>query len=375
MLDKKEALFLPFMQITTGHHHVANTLMDELEKVNRRIRCHKVDILSYSYGRIEGLVSSTYLAWIQMLPQAYDWIYSRVANKKLSKRRRQFLFEALFTYSFKRLMKENNPSILFCTHALPSHIAGLLKRSGKLNSVIVNVYTDYFVNHIWGIDGVDYHIVPSKLVKEFLMRNGVEADKIFVTGIPVDAAFHEKKEQSAENQGINVLVTGGSLGVGAIDELLPNNESRKKLHYYVLCGENEGLYTKLMNKRNPNVTPLPYIESKEEMNHLYDKVDAVLTKPGGVTVSESLMKRKVLFVCNALPGQEKVNLEQLKQLQLAIPIDTHQSVETQIVTYFSDKEKQEHLEHHLEGYHHSLETKPMVEILNEIISISDIEKH
>ncbi|WP_373893365.1 glycosyltransferase [Virgibacillus sp. CBA3643] len=368
---KRDALFLPFMQIPTGHHHVADALMDHLQQMNQNMKCQKVDILAYSFGGLESVISSIYLTAIKSLPDAYHWIYDRLAYKKVTKRKRQLLYEVLFTYFFKRMIKENGSEVLFCTHSLASNIASALKQKGKLDAITVNVYTDYFVNRIWGLNWIDYHIVPSTPVKLFLMRHGVKENRIFVTGIPVHAAFHKKTERRTDPKDISVLVTGGSLGVGALDKLVPSNPSSKNLHYYVLCGKNDELYQKLRHKRNPNVTPFPYIENKEEMNRVYDQVDAVLTKPGGVTVSESLMKRKVLFIYDALPGPEKVNVEQLKRLGLVTPINTEKnSIENQITTYFSDKDRQARFEEKIEDYHQSLETKTMNEILTEIISTS-----
>ncbi len=53
----KSILFLPFLQIPSGHHQVANALIDEILQIHPQIRCDKVDILAYSYGKIESLVS------------------------------------------------------------------------------------------------------------------------------------------------------------------------------------------------------------------------------------------------------------------------------------------------------------------------------
>ncbi|MFS0751787.1 MGDG synthase family glycosyltransferase [Oceanobacillus sp. 1P07AA] len=366
MKCNNKALFLPFMQIPTGHHHVAEALMDELTKSDHTIQSEKVDILAYSYGKLERLVSNTYLLWIRYIPRTYNWMYRQVANSKLTNNRK-FLFEFLFRSFFKRLMKETKPDILFCTHALPSYLAGQLKSTHQLRAIIVNVYTDYFVNNIWGIDGIDYHIVPSVHVKFHLMRKGVKEQNIFVTGIPVHAAFYPKLITFQANK-INILVTGGSLGVGDIEELLPHYSSYKNLHYYVLCGKNKRLYDTLKKKGNIRITPMPYINSKQEMNRIYDKVDAVLTKPGGVTVSECLKKKKVIFISNSLPGQERINLDQLKCLGLVIPINLHnQSVENQIVSFFSNKARRSKYQANLDRYHSSLEKRSMIEILDLII--------
>ena len=362
---KKEALFLPFMQIPTGHHHVADALMDEL---NKNMNCNKVDILSYSFGRAEGLVSSVYLHWIRFFPWGYNWLYSSLAFKKRLKRNRQFLYEALFIHFFKRLLQEYGPHILFFTHCLPSNIGGILKRKGLLNAITVNVYTDYFVNRVWGMKGIDYHLVPSLHVKEFLLQLGVREERIFVTGIPVHSAFRSSPVQVEKGKQLKVLVTGGSLGVGAIEKLLPENSVGTGLSYDVLCGKNETLYHQLRAKRDVNIKPIPYIRSKEKMNILYEQADAVITKPGGVTVSECLMKRKPIFISGALPGQEKVNLDQLKEMGLIMPLDLAGSVEQQILKFFTDKEMQTIYKVKLDNYHRMLVKKPIDEILNKIMN-------
>lgn len=47
------------------------------------------------------------------------------------------------------------------------------------------------------------------------------------------------------------------------------------------------------------------------MNQLYNKADAILTKPGGVTISEALQKKLPILVHTSLPGQEEINLDYL----------------------------------------------------------------
>ena len=122
----------------------------------------------------------------------------------------------------------------------------------------------------------------------------------------------------------SVLISGGNLGVGAIDELLQIIAEVKpplRIQYSVLCGKNKKLYEKLRRMQKSHIIPYPYIDCRKKMNSLYDQVDAILTKPGGVTISESLFKRKPIFIFDALPGQEEINLEQLKKLGLVFHLN------------------------------------------------------
>lgn len=347
-------LFLPFMQIPSGHHQVADTLMHEFQKLNKKLNCDKVDILSYSYGNIERIISSTYLAWIKRFPSSYHWIYFHTAYKNSNQIKRNSLYNIWFTPFFKQLINEKKPDILFCTHALPSNLASKLKQNRKLDSIVVNVYTDYFINRVWGMEGVDYHLAPSLQVKQVLLKQGVPENSILVTGIPVHSVFYKKNQRKTADQELSVLVTGGNLGVGGMEQLFSNTDGR--VHFYVLCGKNMTLYNQLLAENKPNVTPFPYITSKETMNQLYDRVDAVVTKPGGVTISECLTKRKPIFVYNPLPGQEKINAEALASLGIVMLIDRkYNNIEQQIVTYFQDIERQNMYQLHVENYHQGIE--------------------
>ena len=350
------------MQIPTGHHHVADAVMEELQRTVKRMSCAKVDILSYSYGKIEKLVSATYINWIKVMPKAYDFLYNTLAVKNQTKRSRQLLYEAMFTSFFMKLIKENNPSIVFCTHCLPSNIASILKEKGKLQAITVNVYTDYFINRVWGIRGIDYHFVPSIRVKQFLEKLGVEKERIFLTGIPVHPVFRKQSERTRNTQ-LRVLVTGGSLGVGAIEKIIPPNP---EIRYKVLCGQNKKLLYKLNSLKNPLIEPVAYVTKKEDINKLYNEVDAVITKPGGVTVSECLIKRIPIFTTNALPGQEKINEMELLQLGVANPLDPFKNIEHQVINFFQSKEKQEQYYKNLNVYHTHLDKKSLADILVEL---------
>ncbi|WP_164668113.1 MGDG synthase family glycosyltransferase [Virgibacillus doumboii] len=366
-MEQKKALFLPFMQIPTGHHHVADALIQEMQQAREDMICDKVDILSYSYGRMEKVISSAYLTWIRLFPDVYDRIYQHAAYRR-SPVGRHYLYETLFVHFLKRLANQLHPNILFCTHALPSNIASVLKMKEQLQSITVNVYTDYFVNRIWGIEGIDYHLVPSVMVKEDLLKKGVQEERIFITGIPIHPVFHLGKHSRESSEEISILVTGGSLGVGAIEKILASSTS-DKIHYFVLCGKNEALYEQLVREKRQSVTPIPYVTSKGEMNALYDRVDAVVTKPGGVTVSECLMKRKPIFVYNPLPGQEKINADNLKQLGLVTPVELHDNlVEQQIIDFFADEKKHEKYNKNVDAYHQHLDERSLSIVINQILS-------
>ncbi|MBT2216124.1 UDP-glucuronosyltransferase [Virgibacillus dakarensis] len=374
MSQAVKALFLPFMQLPTGHHHVADALIQELAKCERNMNCDKVDILSYSYGKMERVVSSSYLTWIKLFPNVYNRLYQHVAYNKSQQTGHYFLYEGLFSHFLRRLINEKDPAIIFCTHALPSYIASRLKRKKQLNKMIINVYTDFFVNRVWGLEEIDYHFVPTVHVKKFLMERGVSKERIFITGIPVHPAVTRQGKQRPLSDKRAVLVTGGSLGVGAIGQILASSANVNRIHYHVLCGKNDSLYKQLLRQNRPNVTPYSYITSKDEMNDLYDKVDAVVTKPGGVTISESLQKYKPIFIYNPLPGQEQINARLLEKQGLIIS-STINELERGLNLFFSDKRKQEIHRRNMNEYHDNLMKEPIYQIIDKCLQAELFKKH
>lgn len=280
----------------------------------------KVDIFSYAYKKLEALVSKAYLQAIDSVPLIYRWLYRKNACNQEGKERFVF-FEALFKRAMINLLDEKRPDLIVCTHALPSYILDCLKRDESIDIPVVNVYTDYFINTIWGWKSIDYHFVPDVCFKKELIKQGVRENTIFVTGIPLHP-FIRRNEASpfSPNKRTNLLITGGSLGVGGLDSLARRIRTGGNIFYYILCGTNKRLYNRIKKDKNPHFQPLAYIGSRRAMNSLYDRMDAIITKPGGVTISESLSKRIPVFITHALPGQEEMNLSYLLQHGLVFDV-------------------------------------------------------
>src|SRR5699024_3408976 len=157
-----------------------------------------------------------------------------------TKRKRSMCYGSLFIYFFKRLIAEFNRDILICTHALASNVASRIKLKGQLDRIVSNVYTEYVVSYLWTIRGIDYHLVPTTLVKNHLLEKGVPERSIIMTGIPVHPVFRTNSSQERRQINLSILVTGGNLGVGGMESILANTQGH--VHYYVLCGQNTALY-------------------------------------------------------------------------------------------------------------------------------------
>jgi len=361
---------MPFLQMSSGHHQVANGIMDTLQEADGMYEYDKVDILSYSYGQTEAFISNFYIKWIDYFPSLYSWLYMKSAYRNEYEKKRFYLYEWLFLYSMEKLIKEKNPQLIICTHAMPSYLLSHLKQRGEVTVPVINVYTDYFINHIWGIEAIDYHFVPNKEIKDVLIGRGVKEDRVLLTGIPIHPQFKKNGRVPKSQDAYSVLISGGSLGTGLIKNFIETLHPTGNVLYKVLCGKNEKLYDCILKKNHPYILPVPYISSKEEMNELYDTVDAIITKPGGVTVSECLYKKVPIFVYHELPGQEQINLINLKKWGLVYHLGNWReipNIEEEIIGTLLCEKQREIRNLQLDNYHEELSQDSISYFIKELL--------
>lgn len=156
----KRILFLPLLQMPSGHHQVANALIRSLHRRAPDIDCRKVDFLSYANEWLEKVVTGTYLKWIHHFPVTYDKAYRTFASSSSSDVVQHFQwYERFFVKKMQHLLEKEQPDLIVCTHGFPSSLINRLKMRKVLRTPVINVYTDFFINSIWGRHGIDYHFV------------------------------------------------------------------------------------------------------------------------------------------------------------------------------------------------------------------------
>lgn len=313
-------LIMPLFKFPTGHTKTAETMRDSIARQYPDAMIEEVEFLSYCHPCLEKFVGASYMKWIRMAPSFYGKVYQKLMGKSMTKRWKIKFTLASFYFErkMKGLIEKEQPNLVVCTHSFPSKVLGeLIVKHAIKDTAVVNVYTDLFINGVWAKKGITYHLVPHTTAKETLMRDyNIPAENIYVTGIPIHPAF-QCMEKTAEHEKVHVLVAGGNTGLIHIEELLKLVTSQPNVQFTILCGKNEVLYNTLSGHQLPFVRLKKYIEKPEEMNALYNEVDAVITKPGGVTVSEVIKKKIPLFISHYLPGPEEENVTFLLESGMA----------------------------------------------------------
>ncbi len=213
----------------------------------------------------------------------------------------------------KFMVKENFDAVI-TTHFLSAEVCAYLKRTGKIKSKIICVVTDFDVHRIWVNEGIDLYTGATEYTKNKLISLGVPSDKVFVTGIPTDPKFTNHPDTAAIKQklglkdGMVILIATGSFGMGPIDTLMKILENYQLL---IVCGNNKQLYERLKPLAGPHAHVLGLVDNMDE---LMSVANVMVTKPGGLSISEALVKRLPMLFFSAIPGQETNNIKVLESL-------------------------------------------------------------
>ena len=219
------------------------------------------------------------------------------------------------------LIRKEKPDCIVATHFFATEIISNLKMSKLYDGKLITCVTDYGVHDFWISSQVDIYVVASEYTKNELIGKGIKAEKIRVLGIPVQEKFtkrldrHEAEEKLGLNAGLfTVLIIGGGLGVGPIPQLAKAiSRTSEPFQLIVVCGKNEDLFKRVEEMTKGSRIPIKLYGFADNVNELMDASDVMISKPGGLSISEAMVKGVPVIVDTFIPGQEESNLRFLEK--------------------------------------------------------------
>jgi processive 1,2-diacylglycerol beta-glucosyltransferase len=222
----------------------------------------------------------------------------------------------IFALKFDRFVKRLKPDIIIGTHFMPLEILLPLKRKGEIPAPLYEVITDFMVSSDWIQNGVDAYFVASEFTRDAMVARHVEPALIHVTGIPIQPEFAEPKPRDeararvglAGEQVITLLGSGiQSQRVRHVAEQLLKTKLRGTL--VIVAGRNKELSQAIADLENGKTLRVLKLGFIDFMDDLIAASDVVITKAGGLTVSEILARGTPMIVIDPIPGQEEWNAD------------------------------------------------------------------
>jgi processive 1,2-diacylglycerol beta-glucosyltransferase len=309
-----------------GHTRAAQAIAAALKA---RGEAHQlVDILDCTPALFRRMYVKSYIDLVQKAPELWGYLYDRtdVVRPATSKRvKARLAFNQLNSLPFKKLLKEASPRAIVCTHFLPLELLSDLKGRGKIDTPVHAVVTDVSPHALWVYPNIDCYHVATRAAARELERKGFPAERIRVTGIPVDPVFAERTTGPAARKKLGlpekptVLMLSGGFGVGPMTEALESfRGSSAEISLVVVAGKNAELEAKCRAVAKTLRVPVTVHGFVTNMHELMDAADLIVTKPGGLTTTEVLAKGKPMALVSPIPGQEQRNCEYLLEAGAAV---------------------------------------------------------
>lgn len=361
-----------------GHMAAANALKDYILSKSPESKVFIYDVLEYVSPFINKAITGGYVYMAKNTPLMYGSFYKSADKTSTITNTAVELTTSLLENKLNPLLEESKPDIVITTHAFGAEIVSGLKNKGLINIPIISIVTDFAVHQSYISSGIDAYIVSTDdMIGQFMTR-GVEMKKIYPFGIPVKQAFYKNidRETAFAEEGLDpdiptILIMAGSFGVTDILKIYHKIvNSKADFQVIVITGKNEKLYDTFekylrkiaiantlinfrgLSKPKPELYISKHIKKSKPTKLLYytnevekymHMADLIVTKPGGLTITEAIASNLPMAVFNAIPGQEIQNADFLTGHNMAIKIDKNNLCTKQITELLNSPEKLERM--------------------------------
>lgn len=287
-----------------------------------------VDALTYTNKLFRQFYSKFYLQLIRNVPTLIGWFYDNLDEPWKTERMRLML-SRLNTRPLVRMIRRLNPDLTICTHFLPAEIISHLIATESVQTRHAIVVTDLDVHAMWLSRQFHQYFVAIEESKAHLEMTGLPADRITVSGIPIDPVFGEPKDRTALCRSHQVdparpllLISLGAMGVSAGAEVLRALSFLKTSAQIVfVCGAHAEMKERLeaeVRSFKDAAHTFRILGYTKQMDEWLRMATLLVGKPGGLTLSEAMACGTPMVIYQPIPGQEERNSDQLLESGAAI---------------------------------------------------------
>jgi processive 1,2-diacylglycerol beta-glucosyltransferase len=308
----------------SGHVRAAEALLAAFRKVAPYAEAQHVQVTDLVTAPFRRFYVDGYRVAVNRAPSLWGHLY-RYWDEP-SRGLTPFLYKAqrFCSNGFYDYLDRFQPDIILTTHFLIPQL--LSARPRALMPTVETVITDYDVHRFWVSERVSRYYVAHEDMRQALARYGVPGTSVSATGIPVHPQFVEPVSPSAifRELGLDptrrvVLVLTGGLGLNQLKNAVQTLFSLPAgTQIVTVAGKNELLRAQLDQLQVPAAIKLVNLGYVNNMHELLTISDLVITKPGGLTVTECLAKKKIMLLFSPIPGQEERNAQFLSTHKAAV---------------------------------------------------------
>lgn len=335
-----------------GHLSAARSIESCINENYKNIDVELIDFMEYASKEFNRITTKAYSEMAKKAPKTWGHLYWESQKGPLA--HISTTSNKILSIKLKKLITEKKPDLVISTHPFSSQICGFLKKHNKINCKIATIITDFASHDQWLVysNYIDYIFVACNEMEQELFEKGLEKNKIFVTGIPISSKFsvnYDKKNILKDfnlnpNKKVILFFGGGEFGLGknfTLQVFQAFVKYSNNIQIIAISGKNQKLKTAFQNivLENHSEENVQIFEYTNKVPELMSISSLVVTKPGGLTSSESLASGLPIVIINPIPGQEEQNAEYLEKNNSAIWIKKDDDINSIVNNLLSDSKK------------------------------------
>lgn len=338
-----------------GHLSAAKSIQTYIEDhyfYNTEVKC--VDCMDYINPFVSAVTTNAYKNMTKKTPKLWKRLYQNTRKGPLANISSKA--NDIMANRLNKLFKEYKPDIVISTHPFSSQMTSYLKAHHKTNCVLASVLTDFAPHDQWlvGCEYGDYFFVSNNKMRQDLIDSyHIPEEKVFATGVPLANTFSYpfyddetyKLYHLNPNKKLILFFGGGEFGLGQKSTVTILRSLCRHLDEYqiiAISGKNNKMNTAFLELydelQNEDLHILRFSNDIPDLMHISS---LVVTKPGGLTSSESLASHLPIIIINPIPGQEEENAEFLESSGAAIWIKNDDNVDEVLDSILKDRNKLE----------------------------------
>jgi processive 1,2-diacylglycerol beta-glucosyltransferase len=227
----------------------------------------------------------------------------------------------------KEFIRKENFSDVISTHFTPSALFADWISSNELHARAYSVVTDHEAHRCWKRAGLHHYFVATNFVEEELLACGIPRDHISVTGIPVSLAFSSDHSRESSRSIFNL--PRDSIVVLALCSALTSRDSlhmlrqfaqiKKPVNFLVSAGKDQER-ERYLKEAFKNDSRFNVFGFSNQIAQMMKAADLIVTKPGGLIISEALAIGIPQILLDPIPGQEEANARYAEKIGAAMRI-------------------------------------------------------
>jgi len=337
--------------VGSGHNRAAEAIDLAMRKQLPSAQIERIDVLDLANRLFRRCYARGYFDLIAKAPHLIGYLYDRLDQPLTAWQRPidhvRFGLQNLNLRSLIKKLAGDRWDIVICTHFLPAEIVGAMRRAGRMHCPLAVVTTDFDTHRLWHSRPCELFFTATPEGKANLTRWGVSPDQICVTGIPVHPKFSQRRGKLVARRELGldvhrpvVLQLSGGVGVGPIEQIHRELISiGTPLQIVAVTGRNQSVRSALEAVDCPRQHDRRIIGFTDQIDVFMAAADLVVTKPGGLTVSESLCRGLPMVIVDPIPGQETRNSDFLLENGAAVKVNGLATLKLKIESLLTDENR------------------------------------